>query len=151
MNGSDSSELRYRIVGDVGLSHEMGRTWRARSATTAGSDSWKHSREPVFADAFKASLTGFLARRIDFRANGWFSIGNVGLGASTTPGGSNSSFQTWNVITRVRYAVSSTLAAYAEYMYYSQDLGNAAIVPTGVPPVWIVGLCKLASRSGFLF
>ena len=137
---SEIGELTYRVVGDVGVSHEIGRTWRARVAYNRGVGFAEAFVQPVFSDAVNLSVTGFFTRRIDFNANAGLAIGDVGLGAtgssSTVPGVSNESFRTWNATARVRFALNSKWAVYGEYLYYSQDFGTAAIVPDGVPPVW---------------
>ncbi len=130
----DSAEqkLQFRLVGDVGIEHEIGRTWRARLNYNRGVGFAEAFAQPVFADAVNLSLTGFLARRVDFSANGGMSFGDVGLGSQAT---AQSSFRTWNATTRLRYAISSMWAVYGEYLYYSQDLGDAVLVPAGVPSV----------------
>jgi hypothetical protein len=127
--GSGAAELQYRLTGDVGLTHEMGRTWRARLAYTRGVGFSEAFLQPVFADAVNASLTGFLTRRIDLNTYAGLATGEVGLGSVQTP------FRTWNVSSRLRYALSHVLALYAEYLYYSHNLGGAVLVPGGVPSV----------------
>jgi len=67
--------------------------------------------------------------------NGSYTTGVVGLGETLSTSTSNSSFEAWNVSARTRYALGSMWAIYAEYFYYSQDLGTAVIVPSGVPSV----------------
>ena len=114
----------------------MGRTWRARVGYNRGVGFAEAFAQPVFADGITGSLTGFFNRRIDFNVNGGFSSGEVGLGRTAgLSEASNSSFRTWNFSARSRYGLGSLWAVYAEYCYYSQDLGSAAIVPTGVPSV----------------
>ena len=130
------SELQFRVVGAAGLTHEMGRTWRLRVGYDRGVGFAEAFAQPVIADAVSASLNGFFSRRVDFSANGGFSSGEVGLGRSLRVGeASTSSFRTWNLTARSRYALGRMWAVYAEYMYYSQDLGSAVIVPSGVPSV----------------
>jgi hypothetical protein len=130
------TELQFRLVGNVGLTHEMGRTWRARIAYNRDVGFAEAFAQPVFADAVTASLTGFFNRRIDLTVTGGFSSGEVGLGRTLRPSdASNSSFHTWNFTARSRYALGSMWAMYGEYLYYSQDLGSAVIVPSGLPSV----------------
>ncbi|MGH8638675.1 MAG: hypothetical protein ACREUZ_16180 [Burkholderiales bacterium] len=124
---SKTRKLQYRVVGDLGLTHEMGRTWRARLAYNRGVGFVEGFAQPVFADAVNLSLNGFLTRRVDFNAIGGMSVGDVGLLSEHT------AFRTWNVSTRLRMAVTSLVAVYADYLSYYQDLGAAVVVPTGVP------------------
>jgi hypothetical protein len=122
-------ELQYRLVGDAGLTHEFGRTWRARLGYLRGVGFAEGFIEPVFADGANLSLTGFFSRRIDFAATAAFSSGEVGLGSTSD------SFRTWNATSRFRYGIGRSWAIYGEYLYYLQDLGNAALVTAEVPSV----------------
>ena len=131
---ASGNELQFRLVGQVGLSHEMGRTWRARAGYNRGVGFAEAFAQPIVTDGVNVSLTGFASRRVDVSLNGAFSAGESGLG-QTRSTASNSSFQTWNVSARTRYALGSMWAIYAEYSYYSQDLGTAVIVPSGIPSI----------------
>jgi hypothetical protein len=119
--------LQYRVGGNVGLTHEVGRTWRARLAYNRGVGFVEAFTQPVFLDAVTGSLAGFFSRRIDFSATGGYSFGDVGLGA--TP----SQFRGWSTSTRLRIAANAHAAVYAEYFYYYHNLGEAVLVPTAVP------------------
>lgn len=133
---SSITQLQFRVVGNVGLTREMGRSWKLRAGYYRGVGFAEVFAQPVFSDAINVSLNGFLSRRIDLSVNSGLSNGDVGLGR--TPTGQealNSSFRTWNFSARTRYALGAMWAIYGEYLYYSQDLGSAFIVPTGVPPV----------------
>ena len=130
-----NNDLQFRLVGQAGLTHEMGRTWRARAGYTRGVGFAEAFAQPVVADGVNVSLTGFASRRLDVTVNGSFTTGEVGLGPTLNTSASTSSFDAWNVSARTRYALGSMWAIYAEYFYYSQDLGTAVIVPSGVPSV----------------
>jgi hypothetical protein len=130
------TQLQFRLVGNVGLTREMGRTWKLRAGYYRGVGFAEAFAQPVFSDAVNVSLNGFLSRRLDLSVNGGLSRGDVGLGR--TPTGQealSSSFKTWNFSARTRYALGAMWAVYGEYLYYSQDLGSSFIVPTGVPAV----------------
>ena len=127
--GDAANQLTYRLTLDAGLTHEMGRTWRARVAYSRGFGFAEAFSEPAFSDSVSGSVTGFLARRVDFSASGRVANGEVGLGASQSP------FVMWNVSTRARYALSPMWAVYGEASYYSQDLGEAPLVSAAFPPV----------------
>jgi hypothetical protein len=128
MGASQEQPLQYYVLGDLGLTHEMGRTWRARLAYGRGVSFVEAFAEPVLSDGVNTSLTGFFNRRTDFSVAAGMSVGKVGLGAEE-----QSPFRTWNASARVRMAVSPMWAVYAQYLYSYQDLGSAVIVPTGVP------------------
>jgi hypothetical protein len=122
-----SGELQYRLVGDVRLTHELARTWRAAAAYSRGVGFSEAFAQPVFSDAFSASVSGFFNRRTDFAANAGVSVGDVGLNAT----GNN--FKLYTGSSRVRFALASKWALFAEYQYYSQNIRGVLIVPEGVP------------------
>ena len=66
---------QYRVVGNVGLNHEISRTWRARLAYMRGFGFVDGLPEPVFSDGVTASLSGFVNRRVDVSASGGFTTG----------------------------------------------------------------------------
>jgi hypothetical protein len=145
----DRSELQYRVGGDVGLNHEMGRTWRARVAYNRGFEFSEAFAQPVFSDAVNGSLTGFFSRRVDFRANAGVSIGDVGVGQNANPGSAanQNKFKAYNANARVRVALARSWALFGEYQYYFHDLGDVLIVPTGVPR----GLDRNSVSGGLTF
>ena len=61
VEGSTNGQLQYRVVGDVGLQHEIGRTWLARLAYNRGVGFAEAFNQPVFADGVNLSVSGFLA------------------------------------------------------------------------------------------
>jgi hypothetical protein len=132
-DGREVNEVQLRLVGTVGLLHEMGRSWRLRVAYNRGVGFAEAFAEPVFADGFNASLHGFFNRRTDFSTNGGFSFGDVGLRPDSGISRSGDSFRTWFFSARSQYALGSLWAVYTEYLYYSQDLGATVIVPDGIP------------------
>jgi hypothetical protein len=124
-----TSELQYRLVGDVGLTHEMGRTWRASVAYSRGIGYSEAFARPVYSDGVNAIVTGFFNRRTDVSASAGFSAGDVGVVQAS------SSFRAYRAATRARVALTSMWALFAEHQYYKHDLGDAFIVPVGVPSV----------------
>jgi hypothetical protein len=122
-----STELAYRVVGDVGLNHEMGRTWRTRVAYNRGVDFSEAFAQPVFSDGLNASVTGFFSRRVDFRGNAGVSVGDIGLGVV------RSRFRAYSASANVRFALAEQWALLGNYQYYFHDLGQVLIVPEGVP------------------
>jgi hypothetical protein len=122
--------LQYRVMADVGLTHQMGRTWSARLAYNRGLGFAEGFAQPIFSDAVTGSLSGFFSRRVDFSASGGFSLGDAGLNTGTTGRG----FKAYSASARVRYALGSRWALFGESSYYKHDLGNVLIVAEGVPP-----------------
>jgi hypothetical protein len=128
--GDANTELQYHVLGDVGLTHQMGRTWSTRIAYSRGVDFAAGFAQPILSDAVNASLAGFFSRRLDFDATGGLSIGNSGF----SEGPASQNFKAYNASARLRYALGSSWALFGEYTYYRHDLGTVLIVAEGVPP-----------------
>src|SRR5690606_10879147 len=75
--------LQYRIVGDAGLNHEFGRSWRARLGFGRGLDFVPGLSGPVFSNTVTGTLTGLLTRRIDLNTAVSVSRGELELGDGT--------------------------------------------------------------------
>lgn len=127
VDGAEDPAIQYRLVGNIGVMREFGRTWHARLGYNRGVEFAEAFNRPVFTDAVLTTVTGFVTRRLDFNAAASVAAGEVGLAEGS------SRFRTWSVTTRMRYALSASLALYGEYLYYAQDLGHATIVPAGLP------------------
>jgi hypothetical protein len=130
---STDSSLQYRVVGDLGLTHQMGRTWSARVAYNRGVGFTEGFAQPTFSDAVTGSVSGFFSRRVDFTAGGGLSIGDAGLSAGT--GTADRGFRAYTGSARVRYGLGAMWALFGEYSYYKHDLGDVLIVAQGVPPI----------------
>jgi hypothetical protein len=126
---SNDVEFTYSVVGNVGLNHQMGRTWSARVAYDRGVSFAETFSEPVFSNAVRATLEGFITRRTEFTSSFGLAIGDVGVGSQA------SAFDTYMASARVRSAISRNWALFVEYAFYSQDMGEAPIVPDELPPV----------------
>jgi hypothetical protein len=133
--------LQYRVVGDASLTHEMGRTWRARLGYGRGVGFVEAFPEPVFSDHTNVDLSGFFNRRTELSVIATLTTGDVGLGSGSTR------FESWNASARLRVGLNAMWALYTEYLYYYQDLGDARLVPTGVP----AGLDRQSIRGGLTF
>jgi hypothetical protein len=125
---SGNAQLQYRVGANAGLTHDMGRTWRARVEYRRGVGFIEAVRQPVFSDAVNGSLSGFFTRRTDLYVSGGFSTGDAG-----TVSVAQNRVRTYTGSARVRTALNETFALFAEYLYYNYDLGSAVIVADGLP------------------
>jgi hypothetical protein len=125
---SSDTTRQFRVVGTAALSHDMGRTWRARLSYNRGAGFAGGFNQPVFADAAIASLEGFFSRRLDFHTQGGFSYGSVGRSSIAQNG-----FRTYTATARLRAALNPVLAVFGEYFYYKYELGADVATVTGVP------------------
>lgn len=125
---NSDNDVQYRAVGTVGLSHDMGRTWRARAAYNRGLEFVQGLNQAVFSDGINMSLNGFASRRVDVHVGAGMSIGNTGDIRSSL-----SRVRTYTTVARLRTAINQTWALFGEYALYDYTLGNAVPVTVGVP------------------
>jgi hypothetical protein len=114
----------YRLEGDAAAEYPLLRTWRVGGTYRRGVEYIAVFREPVFRDATKVEATGLAGRRVDLSMSAGYVLGQSALQRS------NSYFDTYTGTVRVRYSVSRSVAAYAEYLYYYYNLhGQGALAP----------------------
>ena len=113
------------VTGALGVSHELGRSWRAQGGFTRGVSFVDGFAGPVFSNGITASLSGLFTRRIDFNASVGGSFGNI---ADAHAG---QDFSTYFSTSRVRYALNRTWAAFGEYTFLYSDVGTQPIAIYG--------------------
>jgi len=126
--GDRAVSRRYAIIGDAGLSHDMGRTWRARVGYNRSVGIDEALAQPFLADALQTSLTGSFNRRVSFGASAATSRGELGDGSV---GGAD--FRTYQATSSVTVGLHSWLALVTEYLYYYYDTGQGVELAFGVP------------------
>ncbi len=136
---ASTERLQYRVVGNAGLTHDMGRTWRARVEYYRGVSFIEAVRQPVFTNSVNTSLEGFLSRRTDLHIGGALSIGDAGLSALP-----QNNVRTYTANVRLRRAITANWALFGEYLYYNYDLGRAVVITDGVPS----SMTRNAARVG---
>jgi hypothetical protein len=124
---STTSTVHYRPSASVGLNHAFGRTWRARGVYTRGVIFSEAFLQPGFSDVVDGSIVGFFSRRVDFNAQGGFSMGDVGF--STQP----SDYRAYSASSRLRVAVQRNWAWFVGYQFYRHNTVGAPLA-NGVPP-----------------
>jgi hypothetical protein len=112
-----------RIVGTAVLSQEIG-GWRARISFRRGAG-LVNSLVP--SDAATVDLRRSLGQRVELTGSGGYADPEVGfdLGAR---------YRTSFGSARLQVAVTSHLAAYAQYVFYRYDFGSSTTSPVGYPP-----------------
>ena len=130
------------MIGDAGLSRQIGRTWLLRAAYSRGVGYAESFKEPVFSDAFNATASGFVNRRVQVTAQGGLSVGDVGLSQT------QDNFRAYSGLVRVQVALMRACALVSEYIYYAHDVNDANLIPERSRPVTTVMECESASRSG---
>jgi hypothetical protein len=117
-----------RITGGATLGYDLGRSWQARATFRRGVEFLAGLSEPVSTRGVTAALTGFVTPRLDVAAQAGVSDGESALRYGRT------AFDTQTASARARFALSRTLAAEAEYVFYRYDFGAGPILAEGLPP-----------------
>jgi hypothetical protein len=129
--GAASSEevegRRIRATGSASIVHQMGRTWSAQAQYRREVGYLEGLARPVFSDSANASLSGLLTRRTDLFLNVNYITGTSGLS------GRGPRFDSFSATARVRRALSRSLAAYCEYLFYQYDFTQVVDRPAGLP------------------
>ena len=103
---------QYRVGGNLLMAYDLGRTWGIQGTYSRTVGSILGFSGPVFNDGASASLNGFLNRRLDASVSAGYSTGGgVSVLYPTT-------FRTYTGDARLRYALATRWAVYAEYVYY---------------------------------
>lgn len=130
---------RYLLDGEMSLGYQFSRGWQTRAMYRRGMEYVPALTEPVFTDGVAANLDGAITRRFDLTMSAGYSSGkSVFRNAST--------FDTYNGDARLRYALTRTLAAYVQYLYYVYDFGGNTQLAPGLSP----RLERNAVRVGFM-
>ena len=79
-------------------------------------------------DSLTASLSGLLARRIEFSAQASATTGHVGDFVRE-----NDDYTSYRATAQLRRAITRHLAARVAYVYYQHDFGNQVRLPLGFP------------------
>jgi hypothetical protein len=117
---------QYKVLGDFAFRYQFRKSWETRASYRRGLEYVPELSAPVYTDGFSAVIGGLFNPRMDFSATAGYSTGESAVLRSA------SAFDTYTASARVRHAVTRTLAAYVEYLYYYYDFGRTQL-PLGVP------------------
>ena len=121
---------RIGFTGDVGADYYFGRSWQARGSYRRGIEYVSDVVQPVLADGVTAMVSGQLSPRVALSIVGGYSDGESALQSNAFKVKS----YTGNV--RLVFAVTRTLSAFGEYLYYFYDYGGSRLnAPTLIPGV----------------
>jgi hypothetical protein len=124
--GNATGAPEYRLVADVRLNREIGRTWRATASFHRGISLIAGYGQPLFSNAVQAGLGGSLNRRVTLWTIGGFAVGE--LTGVTTENGTRD----YSASARVQYALTRTLALSGEYNYYEYRFDRPGDLPVGL-------------------
>jgi Protein of unknown function (DUF3575) len=123
---NDSVTTHYDIVGNVQLTHELGRSWSTGVGYYRSVSYVETFVAPVLTDSASGSLDGLISRAMQFQASVGLSRGNVGYGVA-------SEFRSVYASTGLRYALTRNVALSTYYGYYHYDFDSGIVLPLGTP------------------
>jgi hypothetical protein len=123
---SDIDRTRFRLTGNVGLNHEIGRTWNAAIAYSRAVRLDENWPEPVFSDGVTARLGGLISRRVSFQSSARASTGRVGFGE-------RSGFNSYRGAASLNFALSRYAGLGVAYSYYYHRFQEAVTLLPGLP------------------
>lgn len=122
----DPNTTYYRLVGNARLNHEIGRTWNAGVAYDRNLGFLQAFSQPFFVDSITAGVSGMVHRRLQWRSNLYWSLGDVGFG--DTAGG----FDSFGATSGITLGLSRRLGVGVDYSYYQYSFDAASLLPTGL-------------------
>jgi hypothetical protein len=120
---STGSSTNFRVNGNVGLTHSMGRTWSASVGYVRDAGFVAGFNNLVMTDSVSASVGGLIAPRIRWNSGVWWSRGEIGIDSTSHY------TNTWANST-LSFALTRSLAAYAQYSFnqYQTPAHSSTIV-----------------------
>lgn len=122
------TSYRLLLVGNVLLSHDIGRSWYANAGYHRGLRFVEGFSDPLIADSVTGGVGGYLGRRINVVAGAAHTRGTVGL-TNQRRGHSGS-----NATARIQFALFRYLALYSQYVYYRYHFQEGVDLPPGFAP-----------------
>lgn len=116
-----------QLGGQVMADYQFRPGWQATGTYRRGFEYIAELGEPVFTGGFSAGVTGLLTRKTDLSVSAGYSSGESVLQRT------NMFFDTYTGEARVRYALTPSVAAYAQYVYYFYDFGGNSQLAPAVP------------------
>jgi len=121
---------RIGFTGDVSADYYFGRSWQARGSYRRGIEYVSDVVQPVLADGVTAMVSGQLAARVSLSVVGGYSDGESALQSNAFK------VKSYTGDVRLVYAVTRTVSAFGEYLYYFYDYGGSQLnAPTLIPGV----------------
>ena len=119
---------RYRVNGNAGLQHQMGRTWSSSVTYVRGLEAAQLLfQEPLLTDTVSAGINGLINRRLGFNASGAAQRGSVGLV------GDGKGLVRVMASTGLQTALGRHFAIGLNYSIYRFHFESQIVRPPGVP------------------
>src|SRR5690606_11861591 len=126
VEGGSGDRFVLRALGTATLRHDFRGPWQAQAVYVRSVAFLDGLSEPFEGDRVTATLGGWLGRRTDLSMSAGYVTGSVGL--------SRRNFNTALATARIRTALSSHVALFAQYHYYQYDFASSLAEQLVVAP-----------------
>lgn len=120
----------FKLESDAMIDADLGRRLRGTFNHRRGAEYLALLTKPVFASAVHGEVSGLITRRVEWAAGAGYAKGTSAL----NPTGEG--LRATTTLFRTRYALSRSLATYAEYLHYSFDLRDQTELAPDLPHVF---------------
>jgi hypothetical protein len=125
----------YRLIGNARLTHEFGQSWQFTAGYRRGVQWLFYSPEPVFVDNVDLTLSGYFSPQWSLSVLSFYSNGQLAATAQARP------LDRFGNTVRLQYAMTRSLAAFAQYIYYYYLTDPITAAQLGIAPEY--------DRNGF--
>jgi hypothetical protein len=121
-------DSRYVVTGTAQLRREIGRTWQAAAVYTRGVTFFETIRVPYIYDGLTLSLTGLIARRLEFHSSAGATYGSLGVyDGSSGPNRFSNLYANAGLL----FALSRYMALAGEYIVYGYSIDDPSVITHG--------------------
>jgi len=118
----------YRFIANAGISHDFGRSWQLMATYRRGIQWILYSPDPVNVDNVHLDLAGNLTPRWSLAATSFYSNGQLAATAQARP------LDRFGNTARLQYAMTRSLAAFVQYVYYYYLTDPLTAAQLGIAP-----------------
>ena len=115
-----------RFSGQLSLGYEFRQSWQTRASYRRGLEYIAGLNQPVFSDSITAGVDGLITRRLDATVAAAYSSGD------SVSNRDRLIFDTYTGNTMLRFAVTRSFAAFAEYVYYYHEIRGPVLLAPGL-------------------
>ena len=117
---------QYRVLGNVNLTHNLGRTWVSYAGAGRNLGFVAGFRDPILSDSAAAGLGGQLITRVSWMSGASWVRGYIGLDSSRH-------YDSTSANSMLQFALTRRLGAFLQYTYYTNRLpvGTSALFALG--------------------
>jgi len=124
------------VIGDVGLTREIGRSWIANVAYRKRLTASELVAQPLSLDFISATVSGYASRRVDVSGVVRYTLRGSNAAASPLVAPTSSDYNESLGNAQIRYAFTRHSGMYAQYLFYDYRVGSSLTVVGPTASSW---------------